>query len=73
MVHGQNTLGPKKEILGKQIRPNFLLSTSLLSKILPTTLGTCKPTFYTFMPLAPLLINHVLGLLGELNEHHYLP
>ena len=31
-----------------QIRPNFLLSTSLLNKILPTTLGACKPTFHTF-------------------------
>ena len=27
---------------------NFLLSTSLLYKILPTNLGVCKPTFYTF-------------------------
>ena len=34
--------------LGKQIRPNFLRSISLLYKILPTSLGTCKPTFYTF-------------------------
>ena len=33
---------------GKKIRPNFLRSTSLLYKILPTSLGTCKPTFYTF-------------------------
>ena len=33
---------------GKQIRPNVLRSTSLLYKILPTSLGTCKPTFYTF-------------------------
>ena len=32
---------------GKQIRPNFLRSTSLLYKILPTSL-TCKPAFYTF-------------------------
>ena len=31
---------------GKQIRPNFLRSTSLLYKILPTNLGACKPTFY---------------------------
>ena len=38
----------ENKILGKQIRPNFLLSTSLLYKILPTSLGTCKPTFYTF-------------------------
>ena len=28
--------------------PNFLRSTSLLHKILPTNLGVCKPTFYTF-------------------------
>ena len=41
-------LRPGKQILGKQIRPNFLLSTSLLYKILPTNLGVCKPTFYTF-------------------------
>ena len=34
--------------LGKQIRPNFLRSISLLYKILPTSLGTCKPTFYNF-------------------------
>ena len=33
---------------GKQVRPNFLRSTSLLYKILPTSLGTCKPIFYTF-------------------------
>ena len=32
---------------GKKIRPNFLRSTSLLCKILPTNLGACKPTFYT--------------------------
>ena len=32
---------------GKKIRPNFLRSTSLLYKILPTSLGTCNPTFYT--------------------------
>ena len=30
----------------KKIRPNFLRSTSLLYKILPTNLGACKPTFY---------------------------
>ena len=32
---------------GKKIRPNFLRSTSLLCKILPTNLGACKPTFST--------------------------
>ena len=31
---------------GKKIRPNFLRSTSLLYKILPTNLGADKPTFY---------------------------
>ena len=33
---------------GKKFGPNFLRSTSLLYKILPTNLGACKPTFYTF-------------------------
>ena len=32
---------------GKKIRANFLRSTSLLCKILPTNLAACKPTFYT--------------------------
>ena len=31
---------------GKKIKPNFLRSTSLLYKILPTNLGACKPTQY---------------------------
>ena len=31
----------------KKIRTIFLRSTSLLCVILPTNLGTCKPTFYT--------------------------
>ena len=31
----------------KKIRPNFLRSTSLLYKIVPTSLGACKPIFYT--------------------------
>ena len=29
---------------GKKFRPDFLRSTSLLYKILPTNLGSCKPT-----------------------------
>ena len=37
---------------GKQIRPNFLRSTSLVYKILPTNLGACKQTLYT---------NHIWG------------
>ena len=35
--------------LRKQIRRNFLRSISLLYKILPTSLGTCKPTFFYFL------------------------
>ena len=42
-------LRPGKQILGKQIRPNFLLSTSLLYKILTTNLGVCKPTYWYFL------------------------
>ena len=34
--------------LENKSRRIFLRSTSLLYKILPTSLGTCKPTFYTF-------------------------
>ena len=49
MALGQSRLSVEnKSILGQQIRPNFLRSTSLLDKILPTNLGACKPTFYTF-------------------------
>ena len=32
----------------KKNRPNFLRSTSLLYKILPTNLVVCKAAFYTF-------------------------
>ena len=42
-------LRPGKQILGKQIRLNFLLSTSLLYKILTTNLGVCKPTYWYFL------------------------
>ena len=35
----------------KKIRPNFLRSTSLLYKIVPTNLGACKPIFYTIYAL----------------------
>ena len=34
---------------GKQNRPKFLLSTSLLYKILPTNLGVCKPICLYFL------------------------
>ena len=43
-----NHIGPGKQILGKQIRPKFSLSTSLLYKILLTNAGVCKPPFCTF-------------------------
>ena len=43
-----------ENILGKQIRRNFLLSTSLLYKILPTNPGVYKPTFILF-------IHHIWG------------
>ena len=45
---GHSRLGLGNKFSGKQIRPNFLCSTSFLYKILPTNLGVCKPTFYTF-------------------------
>ena len=45
MALDHNRIRPRKQILGKQIRPNFLRSTSLLHKILTTNLGLCKPTF----------------------------
>ena len=48
MALDHSRYGLEKQILGKQIRLKFLCSTSLLYKILPTSLGTCKPTFYTF-------------------------
>ena len=44
-----------KFLHGRQIRANFLRSTSLLYKILPTNLGVCKPTFYI------LFIHHIWG------------
>ena len=60
-VHPQNSkhlrshsrsqqIRPRKQILGKQITPNFLIlrSTGLLYKFLPTNLGVFKPTFYNF-------------------------
>ena len=39
---------PGKQILGKKNQAEFLRSTSLLYKLLPTNLGACKPTCYTF-------------------------
>ena len=48
-----NHARPGKQILGKQIRPKFLLSTSLLYKILLTNPGVCKPFI--------LFIHHIWG------------
>ena len=42
MVLDHDRLALEKLILGKQIRPNFLCSTSLIYKILPTNLGACQ-------------------------------
>ena len=42
MVLDHDRLGLEKLILGKQIWPNFLCSTSLIYKILPTNLGACQ-------------------------------
>ena len=39
---------PRKQILGKQIRPNFFAFGKLLYKMLLTNLVACKPAFYTF-------------------------
>ncbi|CAH3189327.1 unnamed protein product [Porites evermanni] len=62
--------------LRKQIRPNFLRSISLLYKILPTSLGTCKPTFYTFYtshlsPVISLAMEEALPLLRENSSNSY--
>ena len=48
MVLDHNTLGLENKFLEKKVMPNFLSSKSLIYKILPTNLGACKPTFYTF-------------------------
>ena len=45
---------------GKKIRPNFLRSTSLLNKILPSNLGACKPTFYTIYKTSHLRWNSTM-------------
>ena len=48
MALDHSRLGLENEFLGKQIRPNFLRSTSLRNKILPTNLGAFKATFHAF-------------------------
>ena len=40
---------PRKQILGKQIRPNFFAFDRCTLQILPTNLGMCKPTFFYFL------------------------
>ena len=50
MALDHSTLGLEKiQIRGKQIRTNFLRSTSLLYKILPTNLGVCKTNLLYFL------------------------
>ena len=51
MVLDHSTLGPENKFLENKSGRIFLRSTSLLYKILPTSLGTCKPTFHTFYTL----------------------
>ena len=51
MALDHSCLGLENESLENNIRPNFLRSTSLINKILPTTLGACKPTLHTFYTL----------------------
>ena len=41
-------LGLENKFLENKNQAKFLLSTRLLYKILPISLGTCKPSFYTF-------------------------
>ena len=48
MVLDHSRLGLENKFLENKSGPIFLRSTSLLDKILPTNLGVCKPTFYTF-------------------------
>ena len=45
---GHSRLGLEKKFLENKPGRIFLRSTSVLYKILPTSLGTGKPTFYTF-------------------------
>ena len=48
MALDHSRLGLENKFLENKSGRNFLRSTSLLYKILPTNLGACKPTFYTF-------------------------
>ena len=47
-IQDHSRLGLENKFLENKSGRIFLRSTSLLYKILPTSLGTCKPTFYTF-------------------------
>ena len=49
MVLDHSRLGLEKQILGNKSRPNFLGSTSLLYKILPTNLGCVNQPFIPFI------------------------
>ena len=47
-IQDHSRLGLENKFLENKSGRIFLRSTSLLYKILPTNLGVCKPTFYTF-------------------------
>ena len=48
MALDHSRLGLKNKFLENKSGRIFLCSTGLLYKFLPTNLGVCKPTFYTF-------------------------
>ena len=47
-IQDHSRLGLDNKFLENKSRRIFLRSTGLLYKFLPTNLGVCKPTFYTF-------------------------
>ena len=47
-IQDHSRLGLENKFLENKSRRIFLRSTGLLYKFLPTNLGVCKPTFYTF-------------------------
>ena len=47
-IQDHSRLGLENKFLENKSRQIFLRSTGLLYKFLPTNLGVCKPTFYTF-------------------------